>query len=236
MPDAPPRPLRSDAERNRARRSKLPDASPKPLRSDAERNRRLVLEAAAALFAERGLQVGVAEVAQRAGVGSATLFRRFPTKQDLIVAVIEARIAEMRAELEAALEEPDPWGGVVVAMEALARLQARDRGLFEAIGGHVAGDEHLHARHAELHAILEEIVARARDAGALRTDIEAIDLPLLAGSAAGTCQVAGGVAPELWRRYLGIILDGLRPAAATPLAEPARTLDEMVAAKAKRAR
>ena len=214
----------------------MADAPPRALRSDAERNRRLVLEAAAALFAERGLETGVAEVAQRAGVGNATVFRRFPTKQDLIVAVIEARIAEMGSELQAALEHPDPWLGVVAAMEALARLQARDRGLFEAIGGRVVGDAHLHARHLELHAVLEDIVARAKAAGVLREDVVAVDLPLLAASAAGTCQVAGGEAPELWRRYLGIMLDGLRPAAATPLSERARTMDEMLAAKAKLAR
>jgi AcrR family transcriptional regulator len=211
----------------------VPEAPPRPLRSDAERNRRLVLEAAAALFAERGLEVGVAEVAHRAGVGSATVFRRFPTKRDLIVAVVEERIDELRAELERARDDPDPWDGVACAMTAIARVQARDRGLFEAIGGHVAGDAQLHARHAELHAVLEDIVARAKEAGVLRTDVEAIDLPLLAAAAAGTCQVAGGAKPELWRRYLGVMLDGLRPAAATPLQEPAATMAEMLAAKAK---
>ena len=191
-----------------------------------------MLEAAAALFAERGLEAGVAEVAHRAGVGSATVFRRFPTKQDLIVAVIEARIAEMRAELARARDDPDPWRSVVAAMEALARLQARDRGLFEAIGGRVAGDAHLQARHAELHAVVEEIVQRGQDAGVLRADVEAIDLPLLAAAAAGTGQFASATAPDLWRRYLGIMLDGLRPAGATPIRQRPLTLAEMIAAKA----
>jgi AcrR family transcriptional regulator len=208
----------------------VPDAPPRPLRSDAERNRRLVLEAAAAVFAERGLEAGVAEVAQRAGVGSATVFRRFPSKQELIVAVIEARIAEMREQLDAALAA-DPWEGLVAAMESIARLQARDRGLFEAIGSHVSGDEHLHARHAELLETIGRVAQRAKDAGHLRGDVEATDLPMLAAAAAGTCQAAGG-APDLWRRYLGIMLDGLRPGGATPLPVPAQTLEEILAAKA----
>lgn len=209
------------------------DAPRRALRADAERNRGLILEAAVAVFAERGLEAGVAEVAQRAGVGSATVFRRFPTKRDLIVAVVEARIAEMGDELEAALRAGDPWAGLVTAMEAIARVQARDRGLFEAIGGSVSGDEHLHAKHAELHVQLERIAARAKQAGALREDVEATDLPLLAAGAASTCQV--GAASELWRRYLGIMLDGLRPAAATPLPVPARSLEEILAAKARHA-
>jgi AcrR family transcriptional regulator len=206
------------------------EAPPRALRADAERNRRLVLDAAAAVFADRGLEAGVAEIAQRAGVGSATVFRRFPTKQDLIVAVVEGRIMEMRASLEAALAEDDAWAGLVLAMEGLARLQARDRGLFEAIGGSVSGDEHLHAQHAELLATLDEIVGRGKADGSLREDVAATDLPLLAAAAAGTCQVAGG-ASELWRRYLGIMLDGLRPAAATPLPVPPQTLEEILEAK-----
>lgn len=201
------------------------------LRADAERNRRLILDAAAALFAERGLDVGVAEIAERAGVGSGTLFRRFPTKGDLIVAVVEGRIVEMHEHLAAAREEPDPWAGLVRAMEDIARLQARDRGLFQAIGGSVSGDEHLHARHAELLDVLGAIVDRAKAAGLLREDVEPTDLPLLAAGAAGTCQVAGGAAPELWRRYLGVMLDGLRPHAATPLPVQAPSLQAILDAK-----
>ena len=80
------------------------------LRADAERNRRLVLDAAAAVFAERGLEAGVAEIAQRAGVGTATVFRRFPTKQDLIVAVVDARICDMGDQLDAGAGRPRPVG------------------------------------------------------------------------------------------------------------------------------
>jgi AcrR family transcriptional regulator len=203
------------------------------LRADAERNRRLILEAAADVFAERGLDAGVAEVAQRAGVGGATVFRRFPTKQDLVLAVIDARIAEMGEALDAALDDQDPWSGLVTALEAIARLQARDRGLFEAIGGSVSGDEHLHARHAELLDRVEELAARARAAGVLRGDVTATDLPLLAAAAVSTCQVTGRGSPEVWRRYLAIMLDGLRPAGASPLPVGPQTLEEILAAKTR---
>ena len=217
----------------------MPDAPAAPAaprraqRADAERNRRLVLDAAAAVFAERGLEAGVAEIAQRAGVGTATVFRRFPTKQDLIVAVVDARICDMGDQLDAAQADPDPWAGVVTALEAIARTQARDRGLFEAIGSAVSGDEHLHARHVELMGRLETIVETAKTAGVLREDVAATDLPMLAAGAAGSCQTAGGDTPELWRRYLGIMLDGLRPGAATPLPIGPRTLEEILEAKAR---
>jgi AcrR family transcriptional regulator len=203
------------------------------LRADAERNRRLVLDAAAAVFAEHGLEAGVAEIAHRAGVGTATVFRRFPTKQDLIVAVVDARICDLRDQLDAAQAEPDPWTGLVAAMEAVALAQARDRGLFEAIGSAVSGDEHLHAHHVELMGRLDAIVERAKAAGSLREDVEATDLPLLAAGAAGSCQAAGGDVPDLWRRYLGIMLDGLRPGAATPLPVPPRTFEQILEAKSR---
>jgi AcrR family transcriptional regulator len=211
----------------------VPEAPTRHLRADAERNRRLILDAAAAVFGERGLDAGVAEIAARAGVGSATVFRRFPTKQDLVVAVIEARIAEMAAEMTAAEEAEDPWAGLVAAVEAVARLQARDRGLFEAVGGSVTGDEHLHDRHAELLASVERIAGRAKAEGVLRDDVVATDLALLAGAAAGTCAVTGGAAPDLWRRYLGIMLDGLRPHAASPLPVAPASMEDILAAKAR---
>jgi AcrR family transcriptional regulator len=210
------------------------DAPRRALRADAERNRTLILDAAAAIFAERGLEAGVAEIAQRAGVGTATLFRRFPTKQDLVIAVVEARIAEMGETLDAALADPDPWAGLVAALESITVLQTRDRGLFEAIGGSVSADEHLHARHVALLETIAAIADRAKAASVLREDVTATDLPLLAAAAAGTCQASGG-APDLWRRYLAITLDGLRPEAAHPLPVPPQTLEEILAAKARAA-
>jgi AcrR family transcriptional regulator len=219
--------------REAATQSASHDAPRRALRADAERNRRLILEAAAAVFAERGLDAGVAEVAHRAGVGGATVFRRFPTKQDLVVAVIDARIAEMAEALDAALGDADPWAGLVTALEAIARLQARDRGLFEAIGGSVSGDEHLHERHAALLGRIDALAARARAAGVLREDVAATDLALLAGAAVSTCQVTGHGSPELWRRYLAIMLDGLRPEGASPLPVGPQTLEEILAAKAR---
>ena len=187
-----------------------PEPAPR-LRSDAARNRRRILAAASELFAESGADLSVEEIARRAGVGNATVFRRFPTKEDLVVAMFEARLLEGATRRRGGRGR-DPWEGLRTAMEHIAAKQVRDRGLFEAVGTEVIGDEHLHARHVELMGRLEAIVETAKTAGVLREDVAATDLPMLAAGAASTCQTAGGDAPELWRRYLGIMLDGLRPA------------------------
>jgi AcrR family transcriptional regulator len=101
------------------------DVSPRVLRSDAERNRRLVLEAAALAFAEEGLEVGMAEIARRAGVGNATVFRRFPTKDALVEAILDEKIAELIEAAERAATVEDPWDALVAFLETTAQLQGR---------------------------------------------------------------------------------------------------------------
>src|SRR5262249_35635899 len=103
--------------------------APQRLRSDAERNRRLVLDAASA---EEGLDVGMAQIARRAGVGNATVFRRFPSKDALIEAIVDAKIAELIAAAERAADIEDPWDALVDLLETTAALQARDHGFFQA--------------------------------------------------------------------------------------------------------
>src|ERR1700746_1940865 len=108
--------------------------SERALRADAERNRRRVLDAAQALFRERGLEVGVAEIAQRAGVGRGTLFRNFPTKQDLIAAIVIERMSEAPEYGRGLLAAPAAGEAVFGFLEEVAGRQQLDRSLFEAVG------------------------------------------------------------------------------------------------------
>ena len=192
-------------------------APAKPLRADAERNRLHILEAAAAAFADGGLDVPVAEIARRAGVGPGTLFRRFPTKDDLVIAIVEQRIADICALVDAALENPDPWAGFVECMEAAVTMQVRDRGVLEAVGERFFGDPRMRALKAKVNPKVAALLARAQAAGVVRDDIEHQDIPVLIQAAARAGCVMPTCDPELSRRYLAIMLDGLRPAAATPL-------------------
>jgi AcrR family transcriptional regulator len=189
----------------------------KPLRADAERNRLHILEAAAAAFADGGLDVPVAEIARRAGVGPGTLFRRFPTKDDLVIAIVEQRIQDICALVDAALEDPDPWAGFVGWMAAAVTMQVRDRGVLEAVGERFFGDPRMRALKAQVSPKIAALVERAQAAGVVRADISPQDIPVLIQAAARAGCVMPSCEPELAQRYLAIMLDGLRPSAATPL-------------------
>jgi AcrR family transcriptional regulator len=188
--------------------------SPSALRSDARRNRERILAAASELFAEDGTAFCVDEIARRAGVGHATVFRRFPTKDDLILALVEDRILAAAEAIEAAASREDPWEALRGAMEELAERHASNRGLLEAVADELWDSPQLVEGKARLMAPFGELVARARAAGVIRDDLEALDLTSLVIGASHAARCRAADAPGLWRRYLGIVLDGIRPEAA----------------------
>src|SRR3954470_13794013 len=125
------------------------------LRADAERNRRRILDAAAEAFSESGLDVGVAEIARRAGVGAGTIFRRFATKEDLIAAIVEARVEEVLGAAAECAAEDDPAEALRGFAFALTGLQARDRGFFDAVSSRIGSDPRLRDQHDRLLEALE---------------------------------------------------------------------------------
>ena len=194
-----------------------------PRRADARRNRERVLEAAEALFAEHGLKVQMSEVAQRAGVGVGTVCRNFPTKEALVRALLDDMLTSLLAEARRACTEPDPAVALWAYVEAMADLQTRSRGLAEEMAAHLelTADEYPIKR--ELRQAVTDLLTRAQDAGAVRADIGPADLALLFSGIAHSAVLAGDVDPVQRRRYLTVVLDGLRPAQPTPL--PGRPLD-----------
>jgi AcrR family transcriptional regulator len=185
------------------------------LRSDAERNRRRVLDAAQDLFRERGLDVGVAEIAQRAGVGRGTLFRNFPTKQDLIAAIVIERMHKATEQARALLDAPDPAEALFGFLEEMVGPQQLDsRALFDAIGDTFLANEGIRAAHAEVVAGLEDLLTRAKDAGAVRSDVGAMDVLMLVK---GACEAAGAFAnsePGMLTRQLDLARAALSVSAA----------------------
>jgi AcrR family transcriptional regulator len=204
------------------------------LRADARRNRERVLAAASAAFAAEGFDVGVAEIARRAGVGTGTLFRHFPTKLELEVAVILERKQEMRASVDAALAEPDPWTGFARMMTEAVEMTACDRCIGQAARPELLADERMQALRSEMLAAIEQVLARGREAGVIRPDLAAEDIPVLTGAIGMTMQRYSHAQPDLWRRYLGVVLDGLRAGGAPAPLEPGppdqAVLDGMCAA------
>jgi AcrR family transcriptional regulator len=197
----------------------MPSQSPpSALRADAARNRELIIAAAAAVFAERGLDAATAEIAHRAGVGEATLFRRFPTKDDLIDAIIETRMEEMATLVDAAAGEPDPAAALERLMQDLVKQFSRDRGFFEAAGERCMNDPKFAELRERVLDAVGRLLRRAQDAGAVRTDLSPSDISFLAGSAMYAMEVSKpGLRDDLWKRYLRVILDGMKPEGASKL-------------------
>ncbi|MDG6108607.1 TetR/AcrR family transcriptional regulator [Dactylosporangium aurantiacum] len=190
----------------------------RPPRADAVRNRAALLAAAADEFAERGMDASVADIARRAGVGKGTVFRHFATKDDLIAAIVLDRIDELTTAGEGLLDAEDP-GAALLEFLTVAAHQRQQRDLSFL---HGAGDvDPAVARARErMYRTVHELVDRARRHGAVRADVTGTDVILLMCAPNYVASYAPGAPPELWRRYLGILFDGLRPQGAHPLPEP----------------
>jgi AcrR family transcriptional regulator len=199
------------------------------LRADAARNRERLIAAATEVFAERGLDASTAEIAHRAGVGEATLFRRFPTKDDLIDAICESRMDEVIALAEKACEDPDPARGLERFLHRLIDNFSKDQGFFEAAGNRCATDPRFHDRRRRTLETIGRLLRRAQGAGVVRADLAPQDLSFLIGAAAYTVTMpVAGLRGDLWKRYLRVILDGMRPEGASRLqpGAPSRRLIE----------
>jgi len=172
----------------------------------------------------------MAQIARRAGVGNATVFRRFPSKHALIEAIVDAKIAELIAAAERAARIEDPWDALVELLETTAALQARDHGFFQATEEFLLNHPELLRRHRPILEAVDPLLVRAQEAGVVREDVTTLDLMGLVKGSVACLPPSRGLRDDGWRRYLSIMLDALRPAAATPLPVPPLTYDEMEAA------
>ena len=178
------------------------------LRADAARNRAALLAAARQVFGEQGLDASLDEIARRAGVGNATLYRRFPTRRDLVAAVFAEHRAAQLELAERALRHGDPWAAFAGYVTALCELQAADRGLSEIlVTVTFDGDDRLGELRALSYRRAALVIRRARVAGVLRPDFRLPDLALLLMANAGVAHRAAD--PRAWRRQLALVLDGL---------------------------
>jgi AcrR family transcriptional regulator len=198
------------------------------LRADAERNRRRLLDVAQELFRERGLDVGVAEIAQRAGVGRGTLFRNFPTKRDLIAAIVIDRMGEATEYGRRLLDAPDAGEALFSFLEEVVGRQQLDRCLFEAVADTFLANQEIRAAHAEIVGGLDELLTRAKKAGAVRSDVGAMDVLMLLK---GVCEAAAAFAssdPSIVPRQLDLVRAAISAnAAQRPLRGRSPTLEDI---------
>jgi AcrR family transcriptional regulator len=200
----------------------------RPLRRDAERNRQRILLAAAEVFTERGFAATLDDVARQAGVGVGTVYRRFPDKAALAGALFDERIDALITLAEQARDEPDAWAALVGFLERSAEMLTADRGLRQLLmfAAH-SHDRALYARD-RMRPALTALLERAQAAGQVRADIRATDIPVIELMISAVAEYTQAVQPMIWRRYLALLLDGLRPAGTRPLPEPPLSPDELV--------
>jgi AcrR family transcriptional regulator len=187
------------------------------LRRDAEENRRRLLEAADEVFAESGFEVTMDQIAARAGVGVGTAYRRFPNKEALLAALFQDRIAELVEVAERALAEEDPWQGIVIYLEGSISRQACDRGLKELVFSSPRSREYVNEARDRLKPLVDELVDRAHSDNCLRAGIESTDLVMVQLMLSAISEPLHGQRPEVWRRFLPLVIDGLRREGTKPL-------------------
>jgi AcrR family transcriptional regulator len=185
------------------------DSVEKTLRADARRNREAVVAAAKRLFADEGLEAQMPDVAKVAKVGVGTVYRHFPTKEDLIAALVAQRFERLAEKAREALEAEDAWQGICEFIRFSAQIQADDRGLCEVMGSRPDLREAA-AREVGLPELCDRLVKRAQRSGELRRDLAWEDIPMIACGLGRITQANVGPARGRWPRLVEIVLDGLR--------------------------
>lgn len=199
----------------------------RPLRADAARNRARIIEAAGELFAERGLEVTLDDVAAHAGVGVGTVYRRFANRDELIVGVFADHLDNVVSGIRTAAADADPWESVVALLTTVGDVMSSDRGLASILMAVDHSDPAMVASKARVQEVVADIIGRAKTSGAVRPDLEVTDIfgivCMLAAVSDATQSVDGA-----WRRFAELILDGIRSdGPRVPLSTPALTEDQI---------
>jgi len=200
------------------------------LRRDAERNRQRILDAAAEVFTDRGLEATLDDVARHAGVGVGTVYRHFRDKASLADVMFEERIDTIVHMAEDAHDEPDPWAALVSFLEQACEELTGDRGLRQILMFAAHGHDRVSYARDRMRPAVAFLVERAQAAGQVRGDLAATDVPIIEVMLGAIAEYASDVRPTIWRRYLALMLDALRPSRDTAclLPEPALTPDEVM--------
>jgi AcrR family transcriptional regulator len=205
------------------------DPVARPLRRDAVRNQQRVLSAARAALAEHGTDVTMELIALRAGVGVGTVYRRFPDKEALIEALFEDKLKQLIDLAELELAQPDPWEALVGFLRSVAELQSSNRGLQEVLHGSVYMQQGVAAARNLLLPMIGTLLERAQAAGSVRRDVATADIPVILLMLSSLALYTYDTRPDVWQRYLDIILAGLHTQPEQqPFSVPALSDDELL--------
>lgn len=214
------------------------DGDGRSTRKDSVRNRARLIAAAREVFAERGFDATLDDIARHAGVGTGTAYRHFPNKQAVAAVVLADATEQIATDARASLAIADPWAALTTFFELTAARQAADRGLYETLTGQGNADEQARIW-PEIIGAVTELFDRAHRAQAIRADAAPQDIAAIFALLGPAFEMSRGITPDLWRRYLTLILDGLRatdrPAIPTP-PPPLESLDTVLRAGKNRNR
>ena len=185
------------------------EAAGTPKRADAVRNRERVIAAAAAVFAERGIEASVPEVALRAGVGKATVYRSFPTKELLVAAVACERLRWLEELTVEAARSDDPWAAFGELLRTMAEAKAGNR-IFSVIMASVRELPDVRSAQTDSTAAMERLMRRAKVQGAMRADATPRDVHVLFAGVARMLAEEGETDPAVWRRHAELIVAAVR--------------------------
>jgi len=191
-----------------------------PLRKDARRNRAALLAAARTAFAEEGLDAALEGICRRAGLAVGTLYRHFPTRMDLLGAVIADKRRAWIKAAEAAVAMEPAWDGLTFFLERVCELQAGDLAFNDIASMRFPHAPGVEAARKRAYDLGRRIIERAQAEGSLRADVTAEDLAFLFWAHSRVSEATYAIDPRAWRRYLALTLDGLRATAAHPLPAP----------------
>ena len=183
------------------------------------------------MFAERGLSAPLEEIASRAGVGVATLYRRFPTRADLAAAAFERNISRYTQAVDRALTSPRAGDGFATLVFELCELQAADAGLRDLLTTAFPASSAVEQRTNETVEKVKTLIERAQDEGSLRADVVVADIVVMLLANAGVLRVTGASAPDAWRRFAALMVAAFRatPDAPLPPAPPEQQLRRSIA-------
>jgi AcrR family transcriptional regulator len=205
------------------------DATERPLRRDAARNRERIVTAAQEVFSEQGLQAPIEDVAIRAGVGVATLYRRFPTRPELIACAFASKMQDYSDATDQALAYEDAWEGFCWYVERVCLMQADDHGFTDVLTLTFPMSREFQELNDHVYRRFATLVRRAKKSGRLRKDFTTEDLPLILMANAGVLTATSEAAPDAWRRLVALVIQALETPVRGPLpASP--TPEQMYAA------
>ncbi len=187
----------------------MPEVPASSLRKDAVRNRDRLLVAAGELFAEKGLGVTLNDIAHHAGVGVGTAYRRFANKEELIDALFEQRLQDLVDLAQEALDADDAWFGLELFLERALHMRYGDRGLDEIMNNRALGQARVAEVRDRIAPLITSLVEKAKDQGVVRRDLDQSDLIFMQAALSAIIDSSREIAPDLYRRYLTIFLDGI---------------------------